>query len=237
MTAKPVYLPKFMTVTFAWSARACLVHAKVEPYMLKNEGHVLAQWDNISTDPTENVVCYKRQERRDEQGDCYNSVKQLDQHLHNDWRKELGIPDQYSSFCNQHTRMLEELKSMWNGHLWSIQAVQHQNQLDETQPAHPLLSLPCRRKDQKVRKTRNPSNARNGRYRACANGVSLTYSICPQERQNSPLLRRFSEFEHIDDPGLVPDTAYGQMYELFWRCSDIFDGRWQKRIPASGISD
>lgn len=109
--------------------------------MVKNEGHVLTQCDNGSTDCTVTVASYNLQQPRDKQVDCQILDKQWDKNLHINREMELVIPEQYSTFRDKFTKMLDQFKSIWDGSFRSIKAVRHRIELDKSAslPIHSAL--------------------------------------------------------------------------------------------------
>lgn len=79
------------------------------------------------------------QELRDEQADLNNSFKQIKENVQTDWWMGLVRYDQNPPVWYKFTRMLEQFGSKWDGHLESIEAVQHRIKLDKTdrRPIHP----------------------------------------------------------------------------------------------------
>lgn len=76
LTAKPVDLPKLMIVASASNARSSIVHARdVDPCITKVRGRALLQCNATNS---VHLVCYQSPERRDEQMDRHNAVKELD---------------------------------------------------------------------------------------------------------------------------------------------------------------
>lgn len=115
LKAKQTNLPNDLIVPSASNAPTCIIHAQDdEPQMLKDKGRVMMQCDKSSTDPTVKEVRYKPFQRRKKQVNRHNAAKISDKILKIDWRGELMIPEEYSTYCNKFIRMLTQFKSTWD---------------------------------------------------------------------------------------------------------------------------
>lgn len=147
MTWKPVNLPRFMIVAQALRATACIMYSRNddEPYILRNEDHILTHLNDGSTFTTVNVLCFQLQEPHNEQVDHQKAVKTIRQKFPGEWkkRKELAILNRYSLFGNKITRMFKQFESMWNGPFSSVTAAQHRMEVNKTDSL-PIRSTPYR---------------------------------------------------------------------------------------------
>lgn len=121
MIARPANLPTFMIFHYALNAPICIIHAQDDvPHTLTDEGYAVTKHDNGSTYHTVKAVRYKGQERCDEQVDCPNIVKVLNEDSQTNWQKELVISNEYLTIRNIFTRMLKQFKSLWDGQLYKM---------------------------------------------------------------------------------------------------------------------
>lgn len=78
LTARPLKLPKLKVLANVSSLPTCIIHMQDdESYVRKNRGHASKPWNSVSNDPTVNVICFKPQERWDEQVDFHSTVKPI----------------------------------------------------------------------------------------------------------------------------------------------------------------
>lgn len=134
------------------------------------------------------VVSNRLMGRRGEQVDRHKAAKNLDQNSKNDWKGELKIPEEYSTYRHKFIQMLIQYKCTSVHHFGSTKAVQHQIKLDKAD-REPVQSASCRAR----------ANAREFERKEIdrmvamdifkpASGMGITDCDRPEETWHSPLL-------------------------------------------------
>lgn len=100
--------------------------------MFKDKGPIQAQRDKCFPGPTTNTAPNKLPDYHEEQFDRYYAVNDLNSNWENDWGEDFTIPEEYFAHSYRVLNMFTQFKSMWDGNLRSIKAVQHQIELGRT---------------------------------------------------------------------------------------------------------
>lgn len=79
-----------------------------------------------NNDSSINVVHYKLTPNRLEQMAKHETVKRTDEEtLKNEWRKDVQLPTNFEQHLPAISCMINEIKSMWDGHLGRINVAKH----------------------------------------------------------------------------------------------------------------
>lgn len=134
LTSRPANLLKIMILAFWSNAPSFSTRAKNgDPNKSKDDDYVPTPCNKSGTDPNRNTVGYRFPERHNELVDCYNAVEIAYDILKGTCGGKLVISDGYPVNRDKLTKMLTQLKRMWDGHLGLMTVGQNQIQLNRSE--------------------------------------------------------------------------------------------------------
>lgn len=134
-------MAKFMIAATASNAPSRIIHDRDdEPCWTESRGQASTQcnWAN-----TIHAIHNKLPERRDEQVDRHNAVRETNRNQKLSWRDELKVPNDYVAYPHKRFKMVVLFETMWDGPLVCIKGVQHRTKLEKSK-ARPINSASYR---------------------------------------------------------------------------------------------
>lgn len=130
LTAKPVNVPKFMTVESAFNDPSCIIHARGdEPCTTRDRGQASTQYDSTNS---VYAVHYQPPKRLDKQVEGRYAMKQLDGNATVNWRDELQMPNERIAYCQWFVYIPTQFDNMWDVQVGASDVVQHLVDLEQS---------------------------------------------------------------------------------------------------------